>query len=509
MALEKFTKKKNEWNGKDFRGETIHPKYVAFIRQHPKVFEWAKDRPESTIANAAQALEGLSKFLGLTPEQFLELDKKAARDKAWEYLSSFKMQHPGKALVHRNSIQSFYYWHNEEKMPFIPRKHDIVYEPKKIKHRMSKDTCWQIIHKAKNLRNETILLFAFESGVRRNAIAHLNFGHYKNFLWFKKTEDGEIVNSNEREGNIAIFKVMAKPTKQFTHDNKLRGKGINWYYGCLHKEATKILKEYIAKYHQHSKADTPLWYSSNPLNRLNVKRFYDVIKSCIERAGLPTDQIDFHAFRRGFRSVVRNTVAITDNEFKEAIMGHKQKGSQEAYFDKDPLEFAREYAKCDFTEPFPEKDRALAKKDKEIERLKREQERYLDAIERAEGKATLKVYPASPELNKAFNEFNDVLEQREQYEKDMQAENTQNPGAGLDSPIKNVTNPTPILTTLEDDLLCCPDQDKYVQQSVECEKCKTENPKKHKDCYAERIKNPFNPIFKCSKPKPNFLVNGP
>lgn len=541
MTLPSFTKEKNvepmlEWNNKDFRHEKLSPKYAAFIRQHLKVFEWLKDKPKNSMELGCAALIGLCKFSSLTPEQFLELDKKAARDKAWQYLSSFKMQHPAKAMIYRSWIQSFYYFHVEEKLPFILGKHDIVYEPMKIKYRMDKATCWKIIHKAKNLRDETILLFDFESGLRRNAIAHLNFGHYKNFFWFKKTEDGKVIECKERQGNIAIFKIMATKRKQFTHDNKLRRKKIYGYYGCLHKEATAILKEYIAQYHRDSEDNTPLWYPLKPLNknkRLGAAAIYMMFKDCVERAGLPIDEIDFHAYRRGFRGVVRNTRGIIDSEFKEAIMGHKLKGSQENYFDKDPLEFAENYAYCDFSEPQIEKDRALAERENEIERLRKEEQRwkeekqnFLDAIEKAkaktkieiepipplepphdmtpETKESLHIHPASPELNAAFNEFNDVLEQREQYEKDMKP---RLPQTKANRPPLAISKPSIVTKQLDqNDWVVCPDPDKdgWVRQSVECEKCKTETPKKHEQCYRDRVKTPFSPLFKCSKPKPNL-----
>jgi integrase len=492
-----------QWNGRDFRGEKLCPKYTRFIREHPKVFEWLEGKPKNTMQNGCHALTGLCEFSRLTPEQFLKLDEKTARDKAWKYLSSFKIKQPAKALNHKAYIQSFYYWHREKKLPFIRGKHDIVYEPMRIKMRMSKDVCWKIIRNgAINLRDKTILTFDFESGLRRNAIAHLNFGHYKNpeFKWFKKTEDGEVIKSNEREGNIAIFKVMATPTKEYTYDKKLRGKNINGYLACLHKEATKILKEYVAQYHQDSKDDTPLWYSLNPLNknmRLSAKGIYRMVKTCIERARLPTDQINFHSFRRGFRSVLRNTSTITDNELKESLMGHRLKGSQEYYFYRDPLESAREYAKCDFSEPHPEKDRALAEKDKEIERLTEESRKVKEAMEKAKVTTKVEIEPmptlepphdmtpetmekyhihsASPELNKTFNEFNEVLEMREQYEKDVAK--TQQPKSEQAPPTKTSKNAT--------SQTWCPFTEEWIDKS-ECSKCAKENFKRYSECYASR-----------------------
>jgi len=518
MTLPSFDEKnvepKVEWDGKDFRGNKCWPKDIRFMRAHPKVLEWLKDRPKGSIHNSCTTLEALSKFLGLTPQQFLELDKKAARDEAWRYISSFKMQHPAKAIIHKAWIQSFYYWHNEEKLAFIPHKHDIVYEPNRIKKRMSKDVCWKIIHKTKNLRDETILLFDFESGLRRNAIAHLNFGHYKNFIWFKKTEGGDVVKSNEREGNIAIFKVMATPTIQFTHDNKLRGKGINWYYGCLHKEATAILKEYVAQYHQDSKDNTPLWYPLCPVNknkRLDHNRIYGMFKSCIKRSSLPTSQINFHAFRRGFRSVVRNTSGITDNEFKEAIMGHKLRGAEEAYFDKDPLEFAREYAKCDFSEPNVEKDKALAEKEREVERLREQLKTVTDAQTKTKKKLTIPSGPLggpAPTIDSEKKRRLEAALKEASYEEpkhDFQQAKPQPPKSELlrhTKPMqKTHVSMKPIEQARQDDWVVCPDRKDSVRKSVECKKCGEENFKKFSECYKERVKHPFSDLFKCSKPK--------
>lgn len=359
------TKSKVRWNGKDFRGDKCYPQAITFMNQYPKVFEWLHTRPRNAIQLACDALKQFCEYSDLTPDDFLALDKKQARDLLWKYIETIKMEHPRKAQITKAYVKNFFLYHNEEHLVFIRGKHDIVYEPKRLKYDMRKEICWRIIHKAKTLRDEALLIMAYESGLRRNAIASLIYGHYKNFLWFRK--DGDTITPSDVEhGNIAIFKVMASKNPEYTYDKKLRGKRINWYYACLHEEATKILKEYVEKYHHNSKDDMPFWYPLKPLNknkRLGVGRIYKMLKGCVRRAGLPNERINFHALRRGFRRVVRNTSEITDNEFKEAIMGHKLKGSQEAYFDKNPIEFAREYTKCDFSPPTP-------KKEKEIERLR-------------------------------------------------------------------------------------------------------------------------------------------
>ena len=427
MALDKhFMEEKNveakpkvEWNGKDFRGEQCNLQAITFMTENPKVYAWLHKRPKGIIQGYSSDFRQFCAWSGLTPEDFLDLNKKDARDKVWAFIDSFVMEHPVKAQFVKIMLKSFYLYHNEERLEFIPGKHDIHMVTKRLKYIMDKPTCWKIIRKAKNLRDETILTFAFESGLRRNAMAHMTFGHYKNFIWFTITKDGDVIPSKKYEGNIAIFKVMATPYPEHTHDNKLRGKGINWYYGCLHKEATKILKEYVKQYHQTSKDDSPFWtpLNKNKNEKLSEGMFLFMLKSCVKRASLPVDKINFHALRRGFRKIVRNTAKITDAEFKEAIMGHKLKGSQEAYFEKDPLEFAREYAKCDFSPPALEKDKLLTEKEKEIETLRRQLSNYEEAIEKAEATTKIEIEPLRPpatrdQIQNAFKDFNEALEEQ-------------------------------------------------------------------------------------------------
>ena len=393
MKEEDIEAKAKAWDGKDFRGERCNPFAVTFMKEHPKVFEWLSKRPKNTIGGSCGYLRQFCAFSNLTPDDFLALTKKKARDKAWKYIDSVRIEHPAKAVNVKKYLKSFYLYHNEEPLVFILGKHDIDQVTKRLKYTMDKPTCWKIIHKTRNLRDETILTFAFESGLRQNAIAHMTFGHYKNFMWFKITKDGDIMPSNEYEGNIAIFKVMAAPYPEYTYDEKLRKVGIDWYYAFLHKEATKILKEYVNQYHQGSKDDSPLWYPLMPMNkhkRLSNIQFLHIVKDCVKRAGLPVDQINFHAMRRGFRSVVRNS-PILDNEFKEAIMGHKLKGSQEAYFDKPVIQFARRYAKCDFSPPAPEKDELLARREKEIEILVKRQSELEEKLEKEKARVTTEV----------------------------------------------------------------------------------------------------------------------
>lgn len=74
-------------------------------------------------------------------------------------------------------------------------------------------------------------------------------------------------------------------------------------------------------------------------------------------------------------------------------------------------------------------------------------------------------------------------------------------------PALAISKPTISIEQLtKDDWVVCPDPDKdgWVRNSVECKKCSQENFKKFSECYKERTKDPFSPIFKTSKPNPNL-----
>lgn len=333
------------------------------MKENPQVFEWLRNRSKRVINLHCLLLRHFCEYTKITPLKFLMLQPKQARDLLCEYIDSFKMTKPRKALVTQNATNSFYFFHNEVKLPFIPEKHKIIVERKRLREHMTKEVCWRIINKAKDLRDECILKMVYESGVRENVLHHMNVGHIKHFHWFI-IKNGEVlaVQKNSHmtipsEADIAMFEVHSQPSKEFTHDNKLRGKTPSYFAG-LHREAVAILKQYMEMYHKNSSYETPLFQCQRSRgarykkgDRLGQTAFLDIAKNCAERAGLDPAKINFHAMRRGFRNVVRNTIAIGDDEYKETLAGHKVSEVRLAYFDQLPLELAREYSKCDFSMP--------------------------------------------------------------------------------------------------------------------------------------------------------------
>lgn len=499
-----------EWDGKDFRGEQCQPFAIEFMKQNPKIFQWLRKRPKGVIHTACSSFRQFFAFIKMTPEEWLTKEPKEARNLAWDFIDTFVMEQPQKAITTKNFLKSFYSYHNDLTLSFDKARFEIVRIQKKTKYRMNNDVVWRIIQKTKTLRDQAILTMAFESGLRRNALANLTYQHYKNFMWFK-LENDDVKQSNEFEGNIAIFKVVATKNKDFTYDKKLRRHGI-WYYACIHKEGANALKRYVAEAHKNSVDETPFWINKYG-GRLRDQDIFAMFKDCVGREDLPLDQITFHSLRRAFRHVVRNTSEITDSEFKESIMGHKLRGSQEAYFDKDPLEFAREYAKCNFAPSTLEKDRKIVEKDKEIQRLNKQIKEYEEAIEEAKATTKIEIQPLkkpSPaatreEINRAFNEFNESMSQSStpsQIEAVSPTKVEEKPIV-VEKPIE-----TPISTSLEqpkEDVKTCPlyTAKDGLATKEDCDNCRTTQFRIWENCNNMRQKNPNSPIFqRTPKQKP-------
>lgn len=67
--------------------------------------------------------------------------------------------------------------------------------------------------------------------------------------------------------------------------------------------------------------------------------------------------------------------------------------------------------------------------------------------------------------------------------------------------ISTVATKTKEETTQKDQVIWCPDKDDWIHK-VKCATCQTVDFKKYHNCQEKRLKNPNDPIFKPTKPKP-------
>jgi len=329
--------------------------WQVFMETHDCVREWLKTRPEGTQKQYGRRLLNFVEQTGVSPEEFLELDRFEARDLTWKYVKPFIVESTSKAKNNLDALKSFYRSKDGETLPFDSRRGGKHYFNKKrrvkaaMEHVPNKPEMYRIIEAATNIRDKTMLLVLFQSGIRENALYHLRFKHVKDGLY--------------PEPKIPL---RLRITDRI--DTKLRGYSIDFYDTFLQGEAVQELRAYCDKYHTDRDDEKPLFYTrlGNPLNG---ERVWDVVKGCVKRAGLNPKNIWVHTIRKAFKRVVRHT--SLDDEFKEAIMGHVLEGSRENYFSRnEPEEIAQEYMKIDFSRQIPESK--AQRQAEEIERLQKE-----------------------------------------------------------------------------------------------------------------------------------------
>jgi integrase len=318
-------------------------KYEPFIKAHPEVAAWLKNRPQSTRKVFAARLEEFCRDMNVTPEQWRTLDKFEARDLAWKYIEPQIREHPTVAQAYLTTLKSWFRNLNGETLPLDSGrggKHYLRVTHKKhaTEHIPNKTEMYQIVDMASSLRDKSILLFLFQSGVRVNVLQHLTYG--------------DIVDQLDQD--IIALKVTADL------DYKLRGRDIPFYYTFLNGEGAETLRRYCNLHHKKSKSDTPLFYTKGKRS-ISQAWVWRIVKMCVERAGFNRKTMSTHTIRKAFRKIVRQT--NIDDDDKEQLMGHVIRGSREAYFDKKDVELIREaYEKCNFTREIPESNHTKMKR---------------------------------------------------------------------------------------------------------------------------------------------------
>jgi len=336
--------------------------WETFVENHQVVKDWLLNKPEGTREHYGAALYTFNEDTGISPETFQNMPRLEARDAVWNYIKPFVGVKNSRAKNFLAALKCFYRNKDGETLPFDSRRGGKHYIPKRrvkasIEYVPNKSEMYLIIEGAHTVRDKALLLFLFQSGVRVNTIEHLKFKHVKKQLY--------------PEPQIPL---MLKITDDI--DTKLRGYDLPFYYTFLQGEAVETLKTYCDKFHKKGvdADDTPLFYSKLG-NSLDQNSVWEIVKKCTKRAGLDPSTIWTHTLRRAFKDVVRKS-SIGDNDFKEALMGHRLEGSQENYFSRNrPEDVAREYMKIDFSRNVPKSrieqmEKELTSKTFELENLK-------------------------------------------------------------------------------------------------------------------------------------------
>lgn len=358
--------------------------WQVFMNEHECVREWLKRRPVGTQAQYGRKLMRFCEVLGISPEEFLELDRFEARDSVWQFIEPFIKESSSKAKNNLAALKSFYRSKDGETLPFDGRrggKHHFNSKRRKkaaLEHVPNRAEMYRIIDATNNFRDKAMFLILFQSGIRVNALCSLKFKDVKDQLYLEENP-----------------KIPLRLRITDKIDTKLRAYSIDFYDTFLQGEAVEALKAYCDNFHQEralGREDEPLFYTK--IGRaMNPTAVWETLKRSVRRAGLNPETVWVHTIRRAFKRVVRHA-NVDDEDFKEAIMGHVLPGSRENYFSRNnPEEIAEEYMKIDFSREIPE-----TKVQKQAQQIRGQQEE----IEKLKAQNTL--------LRKDMTELSTILE---------------------------------------------------------------------------------------------------
>jgi len=334
--------------------------WLKFVEDHEDVKAWLKDRPENTQRVFARELKSFCEALCISPEEWRNLDKFKARDQAWQYIKTKTAENPAVATTLMVALKSFYRNKDGEALPFDSArggKHYFHARLKKaaLEHIPNKTEMYQIIDMAAHLRDKSILMFLFQTGVRVNVIQHL------------KLKD--IIDQLDQD----TFMLKITPELDF----KLRGRDIPYYYTFLNGEGAETLKRYVALAHKKMNREAYLFYTRSglPISQAYVLM---IVKNCVRKAGLNPQSMWTHSIRKSFRKIVRQ--AEIDDDDKEELMGHVIKGSRQSYYDnKDVDTILTAYRKCNFTREVPKSE--IDKLKVQIEQLSKQHQKDITDYE--------------------------------------------------------------------------------------------------------------------------------
>jgi integrase len=199
---------------------------------------------------------------------------------------------------------------------------------------------------AGSLRNRALILAAWSSGLRVSTLCALNYGDLEKDL-----------NAEHTSALVPVYPEMKKRLPNAC-------KGNIPYYTFICREAVEALRAYLRDRNEKYGLMTPeaplfhaewnLWgrdqRSSKRLGRRTVAK---IIRRAAKLSGISQWAfITPHTLRKAFESVLRNPTidgSRMDMATQQFFFGHILPGSQDAYYDKDKIDFHRnEYEKLNF-----------------------------------------------------------------------------------------------------------------------------------------------------------------
>jgi len=320
--------------------------------EFPEVKKWLAGKNERTVKQYLPALEEYVKFTGLNPEQLID-EAEGDRNKSRRYrgapegrlqefhkylLTSYTRKRAKKekiglsekrAVVFFGAIRTFYERNGFEldvKTPKASPKQvnfKVAIRPKELK---------RLLEWCSSLRDKTIVLFLFQSGISLAELCSLNYGDVA-----RELEEGKIplcLHIIREKEKVEYYTFLGKDAvdalKLYIHEREMRGEKLTYMSPLFTNEGTKKLKAQRI--------------TSRPIEitfkKLALKSGL-VSESQMEAADMNPARP--HACRSGFMTTLK--LASCNDTAVEYMAGHKLDAVQMAYWGARPEELREMYSK--------------------------------------------------------------------------------------------------------------------------------------------------------------------
>ena len=271
----------------------------------------------------------------LTPDELLTLDDKEARLAVIKVTQ--KLVQEGKNIQARMVLTALRGFFDANDKTLKLRRIDRVKKTKKrasLEYIPTKQDIYRMVDACNRIRDKAIILCLFQSGVRVGCLVKWRVRMVRKDL-FPEIHYPLALKITPRE------------------DTKISGYGLGFYYTFIHEESCKALKDYIMERRDKEKSLNNDDFIFKPIHKsklghISTNKVRTLVKEKAGSIKLDSEGIWTHLLRKSFRKVLYKS--NVNNDFAEALMGHRLQGSKENYFDnKDTETLAKIYSSCNWS----------------------------------------------------------------------------------------------------------------------------------------------------------------
>jgi site-specific recombinase XerD len=300
---------------------------------------------ERTKDQACYTLMAFCRFAGMNPDGLVRLSVGEASRLVQSYVDSlagrgFSIRTVNVTLAYLKTFFRVNGFKGGRELD-VERYHQPTRYRKKPEYVPTPDEIWAMANASGSLRNKSMILALYTSGLRNSTLRA---------LLYKDVKD-------EIEKGLDVIRVPVYP--EMKRVDPAACKGNIPYYTFLSSEATSALREYLEErraFYGDIGDQEPLFISTSTnvpperrrLTPVKRRSLTEMVKKAAKKAGIKRWRDVYpHCLRKAFESALRNGgLDVKDQEF---LMGHILPGSQDAYYDYTKVEELRaKYARIEF-----------------------------------------------------------------------------------------------------------------------------------------------------------------